>query len=140
MILIRKYVYYPYQVYHGTEVHLVHVLLVRFTIIFQCCSQTANFRASEIKPCAIREDLRRMQYKNHQSVIYGTIKQFHGYVAFLSFLSALPQNSKPDRVQLWTGLRRAKFEGKTLSSKISSVGKCSSPHSKPISRNYGGIF
>ena len=99
-----------------------------------------SFSISKIKPCAIREDLHRRKYRNHHSVIYGTVKPIHGAVVFLPFRSDLPQNSKPDRVQLWTGLRRAKSERKTPSSKMSFVGDSSSPHRKPISRIYGGIF
>jgi len=54
----------------------------------------------QIKSCAIREDLHRRKYQNHRSVIYGTVKPIHGTVVFLSFLSTLQQNSKPDRVLL----------------------------------------
>jgi len=54
----------------------------------------------EIKPCAIRKDLHRMQYENHHSVIYGTVKPTHGNMAFLPFRSALPHIGKPDRVLL----------------------------------------
>ena len=92
----------------------------------------------QIKPCAIREDLHRRKYQNHHSVIYGTVKHIHGIVAFLPVRFALPQNSKPDRVLLWTGLRRTKSERKTLSSKMSFIGDGISPHRKPISRIYGG--
>ena len=59
-------------------------------------------------------------------------------MVFLPFSSALPQNSKPDRVLLWTGLRRAKSERKTPLSKSTLVGEDSSPHRKPITRIYGG--
>lgn len=54
----------------------------------------------EIMPCAIREDLHRRKYRNHHSVIYGTVKHIHGTVVFLPVRSALLQNSKPDRVLL----------------------------------------
>ena len=92
----------------------------------------------KIKPCAIREDLHRRKYRNHHSVIYQTAKPIHGTVVFLPFRSALPQNSKPDRVLLWTGLRRTKSERKSPSSKMLFGGDGSSPHRKPISRIYGG--
>ena len=92
----------------------------------------------KIKPCAIREVLHRRKYQNHHSVIYGTVKHIHGYVVFLPVPSALPQNSKTDKVLLWTGLRRTKSERKTPSRKPSFVSDGSSPHSKPISRIYGG--
>ena len=58
------------------------------------------FPMLQIKPCAIREDLHRMKYQNHHSVIYEAVKHIHGTVVFLSVRSALPQNSKPDRVLL----------------------------------------
>ncbi len=54
----------------------------------------------KIKPCAIREDLHRRKYQDHHSVIYGKVKPIHGIVVFLSVRSALPQNSKPNRVLL----------------------------------------
>lgn len=59
-------------------------------------------------------------------------------MVFLPFSSALLQNSKPDRVLLWTGLRRAKSERKTPLSKSTLVGDSNSPHRKPITRIYGG--
>ena len=99
-----------------------------------------NFRASEIKPCEIRKDLHRMQYENHHSVNCGTVNPIHGIVVFLLVPYALLHNSKPDRVLLWTGLRRTKSERKTPSSKTLFSGKYSSPHRKLISRIYGGNF
>ena len=98
------------------------------------------FLYRKIKPCAIREDLHRRKYQNHHLVIYRTVKPIHGTVVFLPFRSALPQNSKPDRVLLWTGLRRTKSERKTPFSKSSFIGDSSSPHNKPISRIYGESF
>ena len=96
------------------------------------------FPMLQIKPYAIREDLHRRKYQNHHSVIYEIVKPIHGTVVFLPVRSALPQNSKPDRVLLRTGLRRAKSERKTPSSKMSFIGDGSSPHRKPVSRIYGG--
>lgn len=55
----------------------------------------SDFRASKIKPCAIREDLHRRKYRDHHSVIYGTVKHIHGIVVFRSVQSALPQTVKP---------------------------------------------
>jgi hypothetical protein len=55
-------------------------------------------------------------------VIYGTVKHIHGTVVFLPIWFALPQNSKPDRVLLGTGLHRAKSERKTPFSKSTLVG------------------
>jgi len=98
------------------------------------------FSMWKIKPCAIREDLHRWKYRNHHSVIYRAVKPIHGTVVFFPFPSAFTQNSKPDRVLLWTGLRKAKSERKTPSSKMSFIGDRNSPHRKPISRIYGGIF
>jgi hypothetical protein len=100
----------------------------------------SSFSISKIKPCAIRKVLHCRKYQNHHSVIYGTVKHIHGYVVFFPVPSALPQNSKTDKVLLWTGLRRTKSERKTLSSKSTLVGEDSSPHRKPISRIYGGIL
>ena len=57
-------------------------------------------RALKIKPCAIREDLHRRKYQKHPLVIYGTVKPFHGSVAFLPVRSTLPLSSKTDRVLL----------------------------------------
>ena len=54
----------------------------------------------KIKPCVIREDLHRRKYRNHHLVIYETVKHIHGTVVYLFVPSALPQNSKPDRVLL----------------------------------------
>jgi len=54
----------------------------------------------EIKPCAIRENIHRRKYRNHHSVIYGTVKNIHRTVVFLPAWSALLQNSKPDKVLL----------------------------------------
>ena len=54
----------------------------------------------KIKPCVIREDLHRRKYQLHPMVIYGTVKHIHEIVVFLPIRSALPQNSKPDRVLL----------------------------------------
>ena len=105
------------------------------TLCFQ-----GSFPISKINPCAIREDLHRRKYRNHHSVIYEAVKPIHGTVAFLPFPSALPQNSKPDMVLLWRGLHRAKSERKRPSSKSTLVGDGNSPHRKPISRIYGGIF
>ena len=98
------------------------------------------FLYRKIMPCAIREDIHRRKYQNHHLMIYGTVKPIRGIMVFLPFSSALLQNSKPDRVLLWTGLRRAKSERKTPLSKSTLVGDSNSPHRKLISRNYGGIF
>ena len=58
------------------------------------------FPMLQIKPYAIREDLHRRKYQNHHSVLYQAVKPIHGIVVFPPFSSALPQNSKTDRVLL----------------------------------------
>lgn len=117
MRLTRKFVYHPYQVYRGTASTLGTRTFKSGSIYCSMMYAKLCFRALKIKPCAIREYLHRRKYENHQSVICGTVKPIHGYVMFLPFRSVLLQNSKPDRVLLWTGLRRTKSEQKTPSQK-----------------------
>jgi len=76
------------------------VVILHTTTICSTHRYQGYFPMLKIKPCAIREDLYRMKYRNHHSVIYGKVKPIHGTVVFLLVPSALPQNSKPDRVLL----------------------------------------
>ena len=77
----------------------VRTALLKSTVNM-CIESDAKKSMLKIKPCAIREDLHRRKYRNHDSVICETVMPIHETVAFLPFSSALPQNGKPDRVLL----------------------------------------
>ena len=77
----------------------VRTALLKSTVNM-CIESDAKKSMLKIKPCTIREDLHRRKYQNHHLVIYEMVKHIHGTVVYLSVPSALPQNSKPDRVLL----------------------------------------
>ena len=96
-------------------------------------------RASKIKPCVIREDLYRRKYRNHHSVIYETAKPLHGMWCFFLFGLLSHKTVNPIGCCYEQDYAERNLRGKH-SSKMSFSGDGGSPHRKPISRIYGGIF
>jgi len=115
----------------------VRTAVFNFTAIMSVQSKD-DFQTPQIKPCEISKVVHHWKYRNHRSVICGMVKHIYEIVVFLPVRAALSPNGKPDRVLLWTGLRRRKSKQQTTSAKIMLVGDGNSPHRKPILRIYGG--
>ena len=103
MILTRKYVYHPYQVYRSTEVHLVHVLFSPFHFLFLCCWQIPLFRALKINGNENSKVFERRTKPFHGIMLLWTMRSVHRTMGVFAVPDQTTRNSKVGYGHIWTG-------------------------------------
>lgn len=111
MVLTRKYVYHPYQVYQGAEVHVVHVLFayshflgVHF-LLWQAC-----FRVLKINGNENSKVFDRRMKPFHQIVLLQTMHPVHGTVGVFTVSDQTTRNNKVGYMSIWTEYRTHKIK------------------------------
>ena len=128
MILTRKYVYHPYQVYRSTEVHLVHVLFSPFHFLFLCCWQKPCFRALKINGSGNRKDFDRRTKPFNEIVLLWTMRPVHGTMGVFSVPDQTTRNSKVGYGHIWTGHHKRNSERISEIADFSLIGEVGMPY------------
>lgn len=113
MVLTRKYVYHPYQVYHGTASTLGTRTFQSVPLfIHQCCRQTPCFRALKINGNGNGKVFDRRTKPFHEIVLLRTMYPVHGIMDVFAVPDQITRNSKVGYMPIWTEYRT--HENKTI--------------------------
>ncbi len=113
MILTRKYVYHPYQVYHGTDGTLGTRTFQSVPLsIHQCCRQIPCFRTLKINGNENSKVFDRRTKLFHQIVLLQTMHPVHGTMGVFAVPDQITWNSKVGCMPIWTEYRP--HENKTI--------------------------
>ena len=111
MILTRKYVYHPYQVYHGTASTLsTRTFLSVPLFIHQCCRQTPCFRTLKINGNGNGKVFDRRMKPFHEIVLLQTMHPVHGTMGVFAVPDQTTRNSKVGYGQIWIGHHKRNSE------------------------------
>ena len=106
MILTRKYVYHPYQVYHGTASTLGTRTFQSVPLfIHQYCRQIPCFRALKINGNENSKVFDRRTKLFHQIVLLQTMHPVHGTMGIFAVPDQITRNSKVGCMPMWTEYR-----------------------------------